>query len=362
MKKLMTIGAIVCLASAAPASAQLGQLGKRIGQAQDAKKTMDDLTFSDAEEQQIGSEISAKLREKYGVVQDKAVHRYVSLVGGVLAQASSRPNLKWTFIVLDTDGVNAFAAPGGFIHITRGAMALIKNEAELADVLGHEIGHVTAKHTLNAIQKAGVVSKTSEALPKSEITKQVVNRAYGAILENSYDRKDEIEADKLGVTSANQAGYAPSGLESFLTRLADRNKDLKDRSGMFASHPEAKARLDALNKVISGSSLKASSLVATRYTQSVSFKPVPVTAVPQGAPAAPAAAAAAPPASSGGGKLGLGGLSALGREKSSSDTVSSAGSRGVNPDRDAKGGPVKTLVPVSITAAEIAEFRKGITG
>ena len=111
-------------------------------------KFIRDLTFSEAEEQQLGSEISTKIRDRYGVVQDRAVHKYVTLVGSVLASASSRPNLKWTFVVLDTDGVNAFAAPGGFVHITRGALALIQNEAELADVLAHEIGHVTEKHTL----------------------------------------------------------------------------------------------------------------------------------------------------------------------------------------------------------------------
>ena len=81
------------------------------------------------------------------------MHKYVALTGMTVASASTRPNLSWTFVVLDTDGVNAFAAPGGFIHVTRGALALIQNEAELADVLGHEIGHITIKHTIKAIQK-----------------------------------------------------------------------------------------------------------------------------------------------------------------------------------------------------------------
>ena len=119
----------------------------------EAKDKVDGLVFTDAEEQQLGSTVSQLLRDKYGVVQDKAVHTYVTLVGTVVAQASSRPNLKWTFIVLDTDGVNAFAAPGGLVHITRGALGLLQNEAELAGVLAHEISHVTGKHTIHAIQK-----------------------------------------------------------------------------------------------------------------------------------------------------------------------------------------------------------------
>src|SRR5207247_6674767 len=86
-------------------------------------------------------------------VQDPAIHKYVSLVGTALAEHSERPGLAWTFIVLDTDGVNAFASPGGIVHITRGALGLITNEAELAGVLGHEIGHVAHKHTVNASRK-----------------------------------------------------------------------------------------------------------------------------------------------------------------------------------------------------------------
>ncbi len=149
--------------------------------------------------------------------------------------------------MLDTDGVNAFAAPGGFIHITRGALALIKNEAELADVLAHEIAHVTEKHTLSAISKSKLVGVAADA-SRSQVIGAVTERAYAAVLENYFDRGEEAEADKVGVTLANKAGYAPTGLAAFLTRLTDRNKDLKERSGMFASHPEAKSRLDALRQ------------------------------------------------------------------------------------------------------------------
>ena len=154
--RIKTILAVLSVASvvATPAGAQFGNLGKVINKADEVRQ---DLTFSDEEEQQLGGEISTKIRDKYGVVQDRAVHKYVTLVGSVLASASSRPNLKWTFVVLDTDGVNAFAAPGGFVHITRGALALIQNEAELADVLAHEIGHVTLKHTVKAIQKSKAI-------------------------------------------------------------------------------------------------------------------------------------------------------------------------------------------------------------
>ena len=344
------------LAMATPASAQFGQLRKAIERADQVRQ---ELTFSEAEERQLGRDISTKLCEKYGVVQDRAVHRYVTLVGSVLAQASARPALEWTFVVLDTDGVNAFAAPGGFIHITRGALALIRNEAELADVLAHEIAHVTAKHTLNAIKKSKGIETAAQA-SRREFLSEVGEMAYAAVLENSFDRGDEIDADRIGVALANGAGYAPTGLAAFLTRLAERNKDLEERSGMFASHPEARARLDSLTKTITAGKLTAAALVAPRYSQSITFRPVPVSAVSQVAGAS--ASGTASNSGGSGGRFGTSAMRALGRERSSDETVSSAGSRGVNPDRDAAGGPNKTLVRVTVSAAEIAEFRRGITG
>jgi predicted Zn-dependent protease len=344
----LVAGLVLVAVSAAPAGAQFGNLGKVINKAAEVRQ---DLTFSDEEEVQLGSEISTKIRDKYGVVQDREVHKYVALVGTVLASASSRPNLKWTFVVLDTDGVNAFAAPGGVVHITKGALALIENEAELADVLAHEIAHVTQKHTVKAIQKSKAIGLGAKASRK-EVVSQAANQGYEILLENNFDRGDEMEADKVGVTLANGAGYSPAGLSAFLTRLSNRNKALKERSGIFASHPETKARVDGLAKVVTSGKLASAATVAARYKQAISYTPVPVTAVGEGGGASSG--------SGGSGALGLAGRVGLGREKSSDQTVSSAGSRGVNPDRDAKGGPVKTLVAVSVTAAEIAEFRKGI--
>jgi predicted Zn-dependent protease len=352
MKRLVVIATLTApLVLVSPASAQFGSLGKALGKAQ---QLHDELTFTEAEEIQLGRDISAKLRDKYGVVQDPAVHKYVTLVGTVLAQASSRPKLPWTFIVLDTDGINAFAAPGGFVHITRGALALIQNEAELADVLGHEISHVTEKHTLNAITKSKAISLGAQAT-RSEILTQATDRGYEILLENKYDRGDELDADKVGVTLANRVGYAPTGLAAFLTRLNDRNKGLKEPSGLFASHPETEARVTALSKVIASGHLTSTATVAARYHAAVNYPLVAVAGVPQSG----AASSASSGASSG---LGLSAFSAVGRERSSNQTVSSAGSRGVNPDRDAKGGPNKSLVPVTVTAAEVAAFRKGITG
>jgi predicted Zn-dependent protease len=351
---LLAAGVAAALTVAVPAHAQIGSLLKK------AQQISKELKLTDADEAELGADVSAKLREKYGVVQDPAIHKYVTLVGMVLAEASSRPNLHWTFIVLDTDGVNAFAAPGGYIHITRGALALMHNESELACVLGHEISHVTEKHAINSIRK----SKAAQALADqahSEMLQQVANQTYDMLLENKYDRNDEKDADKLGIELANRVGYAPTGLSAFLTRLADRNQGLKDPSGLFASHPQTVDRLDAMARIIASESLNATATVADRYAASVHFAAVPVSQLAL-ATAGPAEAPAPATSGGGGGKFGLSGLNPLSREKSSSQTISSAGSRGVNPDRDAKGGPDKAIVVVTVTPAEIAAFRKGIVG
>ncbi|MFI5177274.1 MAG: M48 family metallopeptidase, partial [Vicinamibacterales bacterium] len=242
----------------------------------------------------------------------------------------------------------------------RGALALIQNEAELADVLGHEISHVTEKHTINAIKKQKAVSGAASA-SRSQLLQDVANAGYSMVLENHYDRNQEKDADRLGVTLANKVGYAPTGLSAFLARLADRNKNLKEPSGLFASHPETQDRIDTLGKLVPAQKLTATATVAARYHASVVFKPVAVDGL--GTVAAPSPEPAKPSgSSSSGGKFGLGGLSPLGNQKTGNQTVASAGSRGVNPDRDAKGGPNKGLVVVTVTPAEIAEFRKGISG
>ncbi len=355
MTKTMLVAALLL---ATPVTEQLGQLDKL----RKAADKVADMHFTDSEERQLGADISAQLREKYGVVQDRNVHKYVTLVGSVLASSSSRPALQWTFIVLDTDGVNAFATPGGYIHITRGALALIQNEAELADVLGHEIGHVTEKHTIDAITKSKGVDAIAGS-SRQEFLKNLANKAYEMTVENAWDRGDETGADRVGLVLASKAGYSPAGMAAFLARLSERNKGLKERSGMFASHPEMKARLDDLSKYISSQKLTSTATVAARYTQSIDFTLVPVDQIAQVAPPTPSAPAAKPEEKpSGSGKFGLGGLNPLGREKSGSQTIASAGSRGVNPDRDAKGGPNKSAVIVTVSPAEIAEFRKGITG
>jgi predicted Zn-dependent protease len=372
--------------SAAPADAQLGGLSGALKKAQTVKKVAD-LKVTEAEERQIGQQVSDKIVEEFGVYQDANVTKYVTLVGAVLAQASSRPNLDWQFVVLDTDGVNAFAAPGGFVHITRGLLGLMKNEAELAGVLAHELTHVTEKHTVNAIQHGDTIKLTSDSVGSSGglaqgLIADIAQQAYKDILDNKFSRNDENEADEKGVQLANKVGYAPNGLVGALNKLADRNKDAKEPNGLFASHPQMKERLTNIEKVIKEKKLTATATVQARYAKNIPFDAKPASAV------ATVAAGSRGLAGSGGSdekkpadadkkdadkkdekkeepKKSGGMLSKLrpggGSQAQQSQTVASAGARGVNPDRDAVGGSNKNRVPVKIGPADIAEFQKGIT-
>ena len=360
-----------CLAEAeAGGRGQLGQITKGVQVAQKANEVRD-LAMTDAEEQELGTAVSERIRARYGVVQDANVHRYLALVGTALAQGSTRPALPWTFVVLDTDGVNAFAAPGGYVHITRGALALIKNEAELAGVLGHEIIHVTEKHTIKAIQKSKAVQMgAAETLSgSSSLMERAVTATYDNIVERGFGRAEENEADEMGVTLANKIGYAPNGLVGFLTTLKDRNKASTEKRGLFASHPEMQERLDRITKLIASKKLSATATVQPRYAKNITYKPVPVTAMATVDPGAAGLAGgdtkaaekkeepkAEEPKKKG---FGLGRMMpGGGGEKKSAQVTASGGARGVDPEKDSKGGSNPKVVPVKIVAADVAAFKK----
>jgi predicted Zn-dependent protease len=346
---------------------QFGQLGAVAKKAQEVHAAWN---ISDADEQQLGAAVSQKIRERYGVVQDEAVTRYVSLVGMVLAQATSRPNLAWKFIVLDTDGVNAFAAPGGYVHITRGALGLMSSESELADVLAHEITHVTEKHTIAAIRKGNMVqfgANQSSVTADSALFQKLIDKTTELVL-LGFGRADELEADQKGIRLANSVGYAPGGLGEFLKRLSDRNKGSSAKQGLFASHPEMQERLDKLSKQIASEHLASTATLQDRYRKFISY-----TATPQSEIATVTGGAAGltgggetkkddakkdepPPKKKG---FGLGGLLAPGpSEKKSAEVTGSAAARGADTELGAKGGPVKTIVVVNVTPADIAAFKK----
>jgi beta-barrel assembly-enhancing protease len=362
MKNGIIAVALVMLAS--PAFAQLGGMLNKAKQAQDAKQKYDDINVTEDEERKIGEEVSAKIRARFGVVQDPAVTKYVALVGSALAEQSERPKLNWTFIVLDTDGVNAFASPGGIVHITRGALGLIKNESELAGVLGHEITHVSHKHAVNAIRKGNAMKAAGDAAgSRVAFLDTLTNKVYEIVLENKFDRNDEMDSDKTGVALVQKLGYAPNGLAAFLTRLDDRNKDTPTTNGLFASHPDTKARID---KVTVANAKGAT--VDARYKSNIKYEAAAITSIATVVEGASGLTGSTKddknakkeeePKKKG---FGLSSLTkTASSERQTAQVSASGGARGVGPDRDAKGGSNPNPVKVTVSTAEVETFKKGI--
>jgi predicted Zn-dependent protease len=374
----LILSAFFVIGTASPARAQLGGLGKlkKIGdKAADAKQKVDDLTFSAQEERQLGEQVSAKLRDHFGVYQNEAVTKYVSLVGTALAQASSRPTLDWRFIVLDTDGVNAYAAPGGLVHITRGLLGLMKSESELAGVLGHEITHVSDEHTIKAIRRSkGITMSTDQAGSgsyRNELIAKVADKAIQTVFNGEWSRDDEDDADRVGVRVANKLGYASNGMVEVLKKIDARNGGREDRNGLFASHPATKDRIESLEKQIKNEKLTATATVESRYKQNITFDAKPVSEIAMDVEGAAGLASGdkkktddkkADEKKTDEPKKNKFGLSSItgGKQTQASQQTASAGARGGLPDRDATGGPNKSPLGVKITAAELEAFKKGI--
>jgi predicted Zn-dependent protease len=378
---VLVLSAAFLVSAAAPAHAQLGALGKiksGADKAADAKRNADKLKpMSEKEERSLGEQTSLALRSRFGVVQDAKVTKYVTLVGSALAAQSSRPNLDWKFIVLDTDAVNAFAAPGGLIHVTRGLLGFAKNEAELAGVLGHEITHVTEKHAVHFVEHSNQASVAANAAGKEGYTAEVIaemsKRVGHFLLDNQYDQGQEDQADVEGVQLANKLGYDPHGLQEALKRLDARNSGRTDKNGWFSSHPATKDRITNIDKVIKKEKLSATALVAARYKDNIPYEAKPITEIAMDTSGASGLAsgekkkdddtsADAKKDDKGGKKgLGLSSITGGGKQAQSNQQVASAGARGVGvPDRDAKGGSNPSPVTVKVTPADVDAFKKGI--
>jgi beta-barrel assembly-enhancing protease len=203
--------------------------------------------FSAAEEHELGRRIAASVVAQYGLSRDHDAEEYTNLVAAVVGRNSTRPDIHYHVGVLDTDRVNAFSAPGGYLFVTHGALSLIEDEAELGGVLGHEIGHVTGRHVLRELQRANLLGGALSAARTRGFTSSQYDQLVGfstQILSRGLDRKDELAADADGVAFATSAGYGSEGLTRFLKRLQDRER--KRSSGLFPTHPPAADRIAAL--------------------------------------------------------------------------------------------------------------------
>ena len=204
--------------------------------------------MSEAQEVQLGQEMDPQVRSEMGVYPDPGWQEYVQGVGQRLAKGSERPDLPWHFAVVDVPAVNAFALPGGYIYITRGLLAHLDSEAEMAGVLGHEIGHVTARHAARAYTRQASVgigaAVTSIFFPEAAPYAAAAQVGIG-VLFLKYDRNQEVQSDSLGVRYAAREGWQPAGMAGVLETLG-RIGAASDRRGVpnwLATHPQPADRV-----------------------------------------------------------------------------------------------------------------------
>ena len=206
-----------------------------------------------ADEVKIGRQIAGNLLGAAPLVNDASLQRYVNRVGRWVALSSERPDLKWTFGVIESDDVNAFAAPGGYIFITRGLYRLLRDESELAGVLGHEVGHVVRKHHLKLLQQSQVIGAGSELLKKQlggGKTAQGLIGSGAEIVARGLDKGAEFEADRIGVVLAARAGYDAYGLASVLQEIGHISGADSSVALLFKTHPHPDERLARLGEAM----------------------------------------------------------------------------------------------------------------
>jgi len=256
------IAAVLTVLLATSMSASLAQnpfdrvldtVRKVTDQAKNVQQATTDLT--EQQEQELGREWAAILLGAAPLVDRPDLQRYINQLGRWIALHSDRPDIVWNFGVLNASTLNAFATPGGYVLITRGLLERMRSEAELAGVLAHEITHVVQRHHLNAIKSGSQMSLGAEVLREvaasrtrnAAVTAKLVEGAK-EVMSRGLDKKDEFDADRLGMLLALKAGYDPFGLPSVLQMLAAVNPSDSAVALMFATHPTPAARLEAIEQ------------------------------------------------------------------------------------------------------------------
>jgi predicted Zn-dependent protease len=216
----------------------------------------DVVTMSAAQEVEIGRKMHPQILQQYGRYSDEALQAYVNDIGQRIARASHLPNLEFTFTVLDSEEINAFALPGGYVYVTRGIMAYLNSEAELVAVLGHEVGHVTARHAVRqqtGATAAGVGATLIGVLTGSGDLANIANMA-GTALVRGYGRDMELEADSIGAEYLARLGYDPEAMIDVVRLLKNQEmlevqiarqegREPRVYHGVFSTHPDNDTRL-----------------------------------------------------------------------------------------------------------------------
>jgi len=219
------------------------------------------MLFSEKQEIAMGQETDQQIRQEFGIYPDKALNEYVDRIGQSMVPNSHRPSLKHQFAVLDTPVVNAFAAPGGYIYVTRGILALMNSEAELAAVLGHEMGHVAARHSMKQLsgQMLAQVGLVLGSVLSKDIRKFAGLASIGMqLLFLKFSRSDEYQADSLGIQYARLAKYSPGEMLRFFTALENMTAESSSHSipTFLSTHPMTSDRIQKVKELVSSQDVR----------------------------------------------------------------------------------------------------------
>ena len=245
------------------------------------RKGVEDI--SESEEYYIGRSVAAQILGKYKPLDDPGLNLYAQKIAQAVSLASERPALfkGYHVQVLDTDEINAFAAPGGFIFVTKAMLKLVKNEDELACVMAHEVAHIAKKHGLKTVQTSRLTSAFtilgSEAAKSytpqqlSQLTaafEGAVDDVVNKLVVSGYSRDKEYEADRFAAQYAKDANYDPEALKNFQERMAQASSS---GGGVFKTHPDARKRVDELGALSPSADYRRSSERAKRFSATVSL-------------------------------------------------------------------------------------------
>lgn len=204
---------------------------------------------SDEQEVKLGKQINKQLvNNQIRLYRNRQINRYINQIGQRLAKKSARPEITYTFQVVNDDGINAFATMGGFVYINTGLMKAADNEAELASVISHEIGHIAGHHALEQMRQMAIARGVATAAGVDD--SQLVGIGVELALRRPHSRRDEREADQLGIENLKQAGYAPIGAVDFMKKLMKAGGG-RSMPAFLSTHPATSERVESLEQSIS---------------------------------------------------------------------------------------------------------------
>jgi predicted Zn-dependent protease len=225
--------------------------------------------LSTGQEVALGKATAEEVEKEFGVYHDPELHQYINEVGQKLVDVCERKEITYSFTILDTPMVNAFAAPGGFIFVTRGILKELDDEAELAGVMGHEIGHVVWRHGAKQFEKAfgySAIVLVGEILTGRDLSqlKQYTD-FFVSLMFLGYSRKNEFEADNSGVRYSLASGYDPRGMVDFFEKLKTmEGKPPSTFETLFRSHPPTGDRIERIQLYLGEVKLDEKKLIRNR--------------------------------------------------------------------------------------------------